>query len=61
MGRNKSKEPKTCVKHFVYFTSSLALSEKELKRKLLTYSLICVYIKQRNVLDLDEKQLEMDI
>lgn len=34
-GENKSKKPKTGVKYFVYFTSSLASSEVELNEQII--------------------------
>lgn len=33
-GKNKLKKPKTYVKHFVYFTYSLASSEVELNQQI---------------------------
>lgn len=34
-GKNKSKKHKTYVKHFVYFTLSLALSKVELNKQII--------------------------
>lgn len=59
-GGNKSKKPKTCVKHFVYFTSSLASSEVELKKQIFDIEPHLYVQEQRQILYSAEKHLELD-
>lgn len=57
---NKSKKPKTCVKHFVCFTSGF-MHQKWNASKQFTDMQHHLYIHQQmQVLSSDEKHLELD-
>ena len=59
-GENKSKKSKTCVKHFVYLTSSLFASEVEFNRQITDMRPHPYARKQCQMLHSAEKNLELD-
>lgn len=59
-GGNKSKKSKTCVKHFVYFTSSVASSRVELNKQIIDIQPHLYVHKQRQILYSAEMNLELD-